>query len=254
MKITSNSSAGHDKNLQNFGALIAVCSSYGDEFNPSNENIFMQRLNGKQSESTAITESLQRAKVIVNNTTNHRESVFNGAKKFSTRIIASLESSGASAQTIEDARTWHRKIQGVRKVKIKEDATKKIEQVSSETPASGPVTHSVSQQSYDAIVDHFKKLIGILSAEPMYRPNEEDLKIEALTNMVNSMENANSGAIATIASYNSILYERNRIFYDPQMGLVVRAREVKKYVKSIYGTQSPKYKQIADITFTNYST
>ena len=40
-----------------------------------------------------------------------------------------------------------------------------------------PKTISNSQRSYDSIIEHFSKMIAILTTEPSYVPNENDLKI-----------------------------------------------------------------------------
>ena len=45
------------------------------------------------------------------------------------------------------------------------------------------------------------------------------------------------------------MIERNQSLYNPLTGLVQTAKEVKQYVKSVFGTTSPQYKQVSGLEF-----
>ncbi|PWS33869.1 hypothetical protein [Pedobacter paludis] len=43
--------------------------------------------------------------------------------------------------------------------------------------------------------------------------------------------------------------QRNEALYNPEMGVVALATDVKNYVKSVFGLSHPQYKQISGISF-----
>jgi len=45
------------------------------------------------------------------------------------------------------------------------------------------------------------------------------------------------------------MINRNQIFYNLLSGLVQTAKEVKQYIKSIYGANSPQYRQVSGLEF-----
>lgn len=108
---------------------------------------------------------------------------------------------------------------------------------------------SVSQQSYDSLIDNFSKLVVCVAAEPSYIPNENDLKVTTLNTTLTNYKTLNTAVINASTPYKNAMIARNKILYLETSGLVDTALEVKKYVKSVFGATSPQYKQISKIEF-----
>ncbi|MCM5663674.1 hypothetical protein [Galbibacter mesophilus] len=53
----------------------------------------------------------------------------------------------------------------------------------------------------------------------------------------------------TEANFNKLLLERNEILYTEETGLHATAKDVKNYVKSVYGAKAPEYKHLRSIEF-----
>jgi hypothetical protein len=92
-------------------------------------------------------------------------------------------------------------------------------------------------------------LVKLLEATPEYKPNEKELKVENLKALVDIMLEKNTAAIKAGTDLNHIRMARNEILYDEQMGLVALSRSIKAYMKSVYGTNHPKFKEVAGISF-----
>jgi hypothetical protein len=92
-------------------------------------------------------------------------------------------------------------------------------------------------------------MIKLLEATPEYKPNENDLKVENLKTLVEMMLEKNSAVIKTGTELNHIRMTRNEILYDEQMGLVALSKNIKAYMKSVYGTNHPKFKEVYGISF-----
>ena len=256
--MTSTTETGHDKNVANLEDLISRCTGFGTAFNPSKAALKIPALNTLHTNGKNVIQALKVAETAFDNATNAREIAFEPLKKLSTRVINSLEVSGATKQTVADAVTINRKIQGARAKSKKaldsfiESTHKETAPETTTTPKAEPKQISVSQQSYDSLIDHLTKLIQLVTSEALYTPNENDLKVTALNTTLTSLKTTNTAVINAETTYKNALLNRNNTLYAGNTGLVDLALEVKKYVKSVFGATSPQYKQVSSIAFRKY--
>lgn len=248
------SEVGHAKNVANFEDLINRCTGFGITYNPSLNAIKIANMNTLRTNAlTALANAVTAATAYINAVDN-RETIFAPLKKMGTRVIAALRACGASDAVIKDALSINRKIQGKRAKPIKEVdniQTQKMVDPNNPIPIPDvPVHVSVSQQSFDSMVEHYSKLIDLLSTVPAYNPNENELKVSGLTTLLNSMKASNTTAITATTNYINARLNRNTILYAKATGLVDVAMECKHYVKSVYGATSAQYKQVSAIKFT----
>ncbi len=207
-------------------------------------------MQAKQTAALTAIQAVNTSKTAYDNATNAREIVFSTLKKLSTRIVNALEATAATQQTIDDAKSANRKMQGKRSAAIKAPSA-----VADSTDPSVTVTvevksHSVSQLSFDGLVDNFSKLIQIVATEPSYTPNENELKVATLNTLLASLKASNTAVITTNTTYSNSRISRNTALYAPDTGMVDIALEVKKYVKSLYGSSSAQYKQLTGLKFS----
>ena len=245
--MTSISETGHDKNVAGTEKLIAECKALGTDYNPSNLALGIPMLEQMFGKATLSLTTLKTVKPVYDQATAAREEGFKPLGKLVTRTIGSLSSSGASVQIIKDARTLVRKIQGRRAT------TKAVPEGGSTTgePGVEPKIISVSQRSYDSLIEHFDALIQLYKAEPMYNPNEPDLKTGALETYCSTLRTLNTTVINASTPYFEAMNVRNNILYNPVTGIVDTSKAVKKYVLSVLGASHPTYKRINAIPFKN---
>ena len=242
--MSSTSEVGHAKNVANFEHLISFCTGYGNDYNPSNTAISIASLNGLLTDAkNSLTEVTVKI-VAYNNTVNHRIQTFSDLKKLSTRLVNALIATGASYETIANAKSVNKKIQGQRATPLTPSTP------DPNNPQPAPNSISASQQSYDQVTEHFSKLVEILHTEPTYTPNEVELNIATLTTLLQNMHTANTQVGKAYTEISIARIARNHILYDDHTGLCPIALEVKNYVKSVAGASSPEYKQISKIKFT----
>ena len=238
--MASTSETGHAKNVANFQVLISFVNGYGANYNPSKAKLKLLNLvaiqaTGASDIATVITDNTG-----FNNKVNDRFIDFSDTKTLSTRLINAFEASDASPQKIKDAKAFNRKIQGKR-------AKESIQTIDPNTPA--PNTISISQQSYDQLIQHLAGLNAVLISETSYLPNETILKTATITAKINSLIARNSDVDNAYTKVSNSRLKRDKTLYAPETGLVEVAAEVKKYVLSLYGASSPEYKQIKGIAF-----
>ena len=241
----------HAKNVANLESLISFCTGYGTAYNPSKLSLKIPALQTLQTNGKNALQVVKVAKTPHDNATNAREIAFKPLKKLCTKVVNALDSTDAAKQTVDDAKTINTKIQGKRA-----DTSKKIIPATTNNNAAtlAPEIHqiSVSQQSFDSLIDNFTKLIVSVSAEPLYVPNEADLKVTVLNTTLNNLKTLNTVVINLTTPYKNSMIARDVALYQEGTGLVDIALEVKKYVKSVFGATSPQFKQVNKLHFKNY--
>jgi hypothetical protein len=268
--MASTSEVGHAKNAAHFATLITFCTSYGTTYNPSNNAIKVAALNTISTNAQAAINNVTTSLAANTTAINSRIAAFQGIKKLSTRMLSALVASGATAQQKANAKTINRKIQGSRAKLVPTPtptggttggtatgtttSTSSSTEKSSTPPSTQPVPTpiSVSQQSYDNLIQHFQAFIALLQTIPSYNPNETDLKIAALNTYSANLTSTNNAAITAHTSLNNTRIARNKILYTPVTGLCDIAEEVKNYLKSVYGATAPEYKQVRALKFVKH--
>ncbi len=244
--MSSTSETGHAKNVANFEDMISFCTGYGTAYNPSKNSIKLPALNTLFTNAKNSLIAVTSATTAFINATNARVIAFQPLKKLTTRIVNALIATDASEEVVKDAKTIARKIQGRR-------ASDKIITVvdNPSTPENeAQKSISTSQQSYDNLIEHLSKLKDLLSAEPNYTPNENDLKITTLTTLINDFKVKNTAVINATTALSNSRISRNDTLYKKTTGMVDIAQEVKNYVKSVFGATSSQYKQVSKLRFT----
>jgi hypothetical protein len=244
--MASTSETGHAKNVANFQELISFCKGYTTNYNPAKESLKIVQLENLYQEAINKLETAKSGKTSFDNATNDRRNQFQNLKQLSTKIVNAFAVSGADKLAISDLKSVNKKMQGTTAKKSTKTTTSITE------PLETIKTISTSQQSYDRMIDHFANIIQVLEQTPIYSPNETELTLIALKEKRESLQTVNSNLINTYTQYKNSLIQRNVTLYDTLTGLTQTAKEVKLYVKSIFGATSPQFKLISNIEFKMY--
>lgn len=242
--------SGHAKNTANFDHLIALLVTYGTNYTPSNPSLAITNL---QIVLTNAQTALTNVKNEYNgwkNATNSREIAFEPLKGLSTRLLNTLMSVGATEQTIKDFKTINAKVQGSKLTKA--DAgivTDPSEDTANKTTLPVKKTVSVSQQSFDNLIEHYDKIIKLLASVPAYNPTETALKVATLQTLLANLKTVNTAAYTSYAKVSNARIARNKILYENPDALIVLAKAVKAYIKGKFGATSAEYSQISAIKF-----
>ena len=231
---------GHAINVDNFYELIQFVTTYGATYNPMLDALKIPQLSAQHTAGLNALQSVTNQVTSYNNTVNLRMEVFAPSKPLATRVINVLETSGASADVIKDAKTINRKIQG-----------KRAKTITEQLPPDNqpPATISASQQSYAQTIEHWAALISLLQSQVEYAPNEAALQTSTLQEMHTAMIEANDNVANEWALISNVRNQRDQVLYNPETGIVKTAELVKKYVKALYGSKSIEFTQVNHIPF-----
>lgn len=249
--MSNYSEIGHAKNVANFEDLINRCVGFGVSYNPSLNAIKIVNMNTLRTNALAALASSVSAGTAYVNAVDNRQLIFDPLQKMGTRIISALKACGASDAVVKDALSINRKIQGKRAKPIKEVENMEMQAIPNPNPIPiGPVHVSVSQLSFDSMIEHYSKLIDLLASVVLYNPNENELKVVGLNTLLTSMKTTNTAVITATTNYINARINRDNLVYAKNSGVVEVAQDAKDYVKSVFGTASPQYKQVSAIKFT----
>jgi hypothetical protein len=241
----STSETGHAKNVAGLKKIIEECLALQKDYQPSNSAITLTALSSTANAAQEAMEAVSNAKPVFDNAIDVRNIEDNNMSVMITRSMSSLISSGASEQSIANAKTIYNKIKGYsKKNKNGQPETPPIE-----TKDKTITAISISQQSFDMRLAHFGDFIEILKNEPKYQPNEPDLTITALETMYNNLNTLNKTAIDVSIVYKNAIIARNKILYAPGIGIIDLSKKVKAYLLSVLGATEPVYKRIKAIPF-----
>lgn len=234
---------GHARNCERFEQLISFASGYGADYHPANTAITLANLQAKLTEAKATIDGVTAANAPFKVAVNDRQDEFEGIRKLATRVVNSFEAAGASQNEVADAKSLKRKIDGARKTALPKDDPP--------TPGGGDSKgSSVSQQSFTQLIEHLDNLIALLASTGAYAPHEPELQLTALNARAASLKTANFAVISATPPLSNARITRDQSLYADNTGLVALAVLVKKYVKSLYGADSPQFLQIRGLEFT----
>jgi len=249
-----NKKSGHFINVVKFDELIGICKSYQTLYNPSQTNHGIAALELQSKDTKSILTNVLLKEIAYDKDTNDRELQFSTIKKLGTRILMAAKSSGVTSVHYNDLVNVNRKIQGRRAVTItaEEKATMKSQSLNKSTDPNLPIVkkNSVSQLSYDRLFDNFSKLVEVLKATPEYNPNEDDLKVVALTVKLDLMRLSNQIVLESTINLLKAKFDRNQMMYLQKNNLVDTALAVKNYTRSVFGARSIQNKQLSGLRFT----
>ena len=242
--MASTSETGHAKNIANFEDLISFCEGYGATYNPTKESLKIPQLKALHQTAQDKLTASKAQKTTFDNATNERRNAFKDLKTLSTKIVNAFAVSGADTLAQNNLKFVNKKLQGSTSSAKKEEPS-----ANNVTTPETTKTISTSQQSYDRLIDHFSNVIQVLEQNPVYAPNENNLQVDSLKDKLLDLQTKNTNLINAYTSYSNAMIERNQALYNPLSGIIQTAKEVKQYVKSIFGATSPQYKQVSGLEF-----
>lgn len=244
-KSPSQSETGHAKNIANFQALIAVIKTLA-KYKPNSERYTIAGLEATYQTALEGHDQLTQIDTAWGNLIGERQDIFDPLTQLTTRVINALADTEASDGFKKNANAINRKIHGKRAKPIK-----KIDNPTGDTgiESPSPKTISVSQQSYDSMVEHFKELVELISTEPTYKNADAEISLTALKALKIKLETINKKVKDAEAAFGDQLRTRNELLYHDKSGLVSIASDAKKIVRSAYGFRSPESKAVSAIKF-----
>lgn len=238
------SERGHANNSANLSTLVTILTAMGAVYNPVRVNLKLPAL---QALDTQVKNSLAQTATAEANYKNAivaRQLAFNALNTTATRSLNALKATETSAQVDQNAVALIRKIRGTRV------STKLTAEQKAAAGSDAPKEISSAQTGFDNRIDFFDRYIKLLTTIPLYAPNENDLKLTALNAILTDLRAKHTAVISAEVALNNARITRNDLLYKPLTGVTDIAADVKTYVKSVFGANSPNYKMTTKLKFS----
>jgi hypothetical protein len=241
------SETGHAKNIEYLKKARDFAVSWGSKYMPTNPILAIAAMNSIIGSADNVSDNVQNTKTPYRNATSVCEEAFAPLGKLSTRIIKTLESSGVSDLVIEDAKTYSRKIKGQRKT------AKKTADPNNLPVTESPVTHSASQMSRIQRIEHLDSLRLLAESQELFKPNEADLKSNALQEYSDDLKAKTQLVSTTFVDFSNSLKDRDDVLYDNEVNVVATGKLFRVYVEAAFGRNSNEWNQVKGLVFKSYS-
>jgi hypothetical protein len=214
-----------EKLMGNFRREIDLCKA-NPFYNPTNPLLFIAALEAQYAAGIASMLGIDTALAPHKVNINERRIAYDAVPALYRRSRNNLKSSGASKEFIFDAETYVRKITGRRKtVKTEDDPT---------TPENEAAKqHSASQMSFESILGHCRGYNEMVKNEPLYNPNELDLKTANLDAVADNLEAKNNAVSASFPLVSNARALRDGLLYKNPNHIVDVALLVKAYASGL---------------------
>ena len=227
--------------MSEYRKLIDFCEADAN-FNPVNPLLPVGAMNAQHATgSNAVTDipvKIAPFKVV----TNERQQLYDGIAAFGVRIRNMAKASGASKEMLADMLTYTRKLRGSRAGEKAVD--------NPDTPENEALqSHSVSQTSYVARAEHLRNIVELAKNEPLYKPNENDLKTDSIDAYIANLEAKNTEVANKFVPVSNARALRDQLLYTNADSIVDVALQCKAYVAAALGKNSTLYQQIKGLKF-----
>jgi hypothetical protein len=220
-----------------FQLLIDVVMSFGNKYRPTLDRLTVPELERLLENARRTIEEVDRLLPSALSAESKRHDAFADLLPRATRVGAAARVSDIESEVLTRIEEVVRKIHGTRHHRVKPD---------------DEGNHvSVSQVSFSEQIEHLRQLVDLVDTQENYHPDEEDITSSALRKYALVLADLNNHALATIPPLTAARQERNEVLFAPKTGLIDTALGVKDYVKSVFGSNSPQFKEVNHISFHN---
>jgi hypothetical protein len=228
-----------------FEKLLGFCNEQKTVYNPSKASIQVAALGTLLTQSQNQLKAADVSRIAYENAVNARQTAFSTLQKKASRIIDTLVASGASAETLADARAIRRKLKPHPKVLVSPPARTASAGVPKQEEN---VYRSISQLDKASMIKNFEMLISRVSAEPLYKPNESELSIAGLNTYATNLRTLNKNVISTYEVWRTATRTVNQTLYGAN-GIYGIGKAAKAYIRATFGHGSVEHKAITGFEF-----
>ena len=232
---------GHINNVAHFEELVGICAALGGTYDPSNGDLALNKITDRHTLCEGSLSDWGGAEAAETLADTNRENAFDAWERLATRIVNYYISTDAPENRKQDAKEILRLVRGRRAKKLVDDPN------TPEDESQGG--NSVAQTSYVQRVDHFDGLIDLYTADGMYNPNEDAIKLATFVTFSAALKDFNTGSFNANTNTTASRSEFFVKAYTGENNMIDNAMQIKKYLKALLGPSNIIYKQAARLRF-----
>jgi hypothetical protein len=226
------------KTAGSFDKVLESCKSIGERYQPKTQSLSITALSEMSDRSQQTKQAVISTRAAYRLAVNSRQESFAGIPTLSVRVVDMLASSGASQQDLADANSLKTQLhRSTRKSK----SSPKVKTESGSVPAK----RAAARKHFEMRTETFASLVRIIERIETYGPNENDLKLCALTRKLDELTGKSREVEIAEIAFNKARKERQQLVFGPQ-GVNYTLQAVKRYVRGAFGGNSTEASQMSD--------
>ena len=222
------------KNVAAFEKLVGLCNDLGASYNPSKAALsttaLATLLQQAQKSLEAVTVARQHYQLAV----IARHESYAGIYKLASRVVRALKSSESSEEIVAAAQALLKQLRNKSKPAVE--------------AVDGVVKKTISTANLDfvSLADTIASLVLLLQKLPSYAPNEPDLKVNALKNVLADLRSKSAAVATTTNALANARIHRNKVLTGKN-GMFETGADVKEYIRSVFGVSSESAKELGKL-------
>lgn len=228
-----------------FDKVLGHCNAHGAVYNPGNDSIKVTALKSLLSEAQKKVQAVATTQNGYTLAVNERQDAMRPLPRLATKIVNALEVFGAPASLVADARALRSRYD--RKYK-REPPPQQVTATATDAPPVKLTRGQRSYQDYQSKVTNFEAIVLLAASEPLYKPNEEQLKISSLKMRISALHEANKKVADAEAALYQARQARNQTLFSEE-GFYGRFKLIKKYHRLLFGAEHEAYLVLTKMKF-----
>jgi len=227
---------GHAKNVGNFGSLLISIDVLGKAYNPPIPELKTIELKELYTRAKSTLHGVALALQVYVAAIDAREKAWDGLDAMIDRILNIRKLIIEDPEEVELFSSLIDRIKGGSPLPATQAVLQKVK-----------FSVSLTKKPYSDRLQSFEELIQMLISS--YNSPEEQLIVESLRSLLQSLKSRNINVSLAEAALNTARSNRNSLLYTPETGLVAVANKVKAYIENGLSEVSPQYRQILTTSF-----
>ena len=237
--------SGHVVNVNNLKKARDFATGWGGKYQPSNSQLDVGKMTTLVTDAETQLDSVQVTKTPYRNATAAADDAFAGLSKLTVRVQKAAKAGGAPASFLDDLETPARKIKGLR-------ATPAVQDDPNTPVDESQQSVSASQMSRTQRIEHLDEMRSLLESQPLYKPNENDLKTASLQALSADLQTKVDTISTTFVPFSNALGSRDDVLYTNDANVYKTGTLFKTYVEAAFGRNSTEWNQVKSLEFRNY--
>ncbi|MGC2237287.1 MAG: hypothetical protein WA584_14080 [Pyrinomonadaceae bacterium] len=232
--------SGHPKILESSGKLIAIDETLDKARLSPPAELKLSALKAKRDAGTIFQTGIGNSRADWRTSALDRAADIDKFDSVAAEAVALFEGRGAGKESVEDARSYVRKLQGRKLGAVKPAKNKN----------GNPILDESEKGISAAKISTMYELIDFLEAQPKYAEVTKSGFIAAeLRAFVDATQAKHDASLNSVAKLANDRRERNKFFYLNDDCVCELARQFKALIGGAYGFKSPEYKAVNSIPF-----
>jgi hypothetical protein len=240
----SKSNGSFAVNLGCFQTLATALKGFGNIYAPAAASITVVEVDKRVLAAQKAATDFNVKHAAWRKAIDDRKTAYKPLRKYCTRMLRAFKALVKDAEAVETLVASKKKLDGTR---IGKKTDTDVPSLGNDVQQPGGGT--IAQTGFQDLANTFEQMMELAALHQSYVPNETDLQISGMQKLLADLRAANLKATEALNDLTLARHKRNEIHFFAPDSIWRTGRDAKDYVISLFGIESPEYKQIRGLRF-----